>query len=77
MAQFIYEGEASMGFEFVASFGTTTEIKVRTKTGSQTLSKPSGFTPGQVVTDEGGTPIDFTDETTLRSLRSDPRFTEV
>lgn len=76
MAQFVYEGEAVLGFLFVASYGTTNELRIPTKTGTQVLSKPGGYPDGQLITDENSDPVEFTDPTTLRELRADPRFTE-
>jgi hypothetical protein len=77
MSQFIYDGEESLGWKFVASYGLTKQITVPTKGGKHILVSPSGYRSGQIITDETGNPVEFKDEVSLRFLRSDPRFTEV
>ena len=62
MAQFKYLGEPPRP-ELVASYGPTEWIKVPKKDGStQELYKAGGFPVDAVITVDGGTPVDFTDE---------------
>lgn len=78
MAQFKYLGEPPRP-GLVASYGPTQWIKVPKKDGTTTeLYKAAGFPVDAVVTDDGGTPVDFTDELSLLVLRADTeRFEEV
>lgn len=78
MAQFKYLGEPPRP-GLVVQYGPTKRIKVPKKDGtSQELHKDAGFQVGQVITDEQGSPVDFTDELSLLVLRADTaRFEEV
>jgi hypothetical protein len=77
MAQFKWLGEGEIPRDYVASYGPTTEIKLPCKDGSwQVLTDGAGFPVDQVIEQEGS-PVDFTDERTLRVMRADPRFEEV
>lgn len=70
MAQFRYLGEPPQSF--VESYGPCTKIAVPKKDGTKTiLENPTGFPIGDVL------PYDFTDETSIASMRVNPRFQEV
>lgn len=73
MARFKYMGEIPNGF--VVQNGPCTEIKVPRKDGTKTvIVAPNQTTGFPVGTDIG---FDFTDERSLRFLRSDGRFKEI
>lgn len=76
MAEFKYLGEPARSY--VQSYGPTNEIKVPKNDGTwDVLTKAGGFPIDQIITDDGGDPINFTDERSLRTLRTDTRFEEV
>ncbi len=78
MPQFKWLGEQMIPREYVLSYGPTTVIKVPKKNGTwQELTKAGGFPKDQIITDDAGDPVNFTDERSLRVLRADPRYQEV
>jgi len=64
----------------VASYGPILELRVPKKDGTVQAVEPAnpvtGFQPDEVLSD-GGSPIDFTDERSLRALQADPRVEEI
>lgn len=57
---------------FVESYGPCTKIAVPKKDGTKTvLENPTGFPVGDII------PYDFIDDTSLASMRVNPRFQEV
>ncbi len=76
MAEFRYLGEPPR--DYVESYGPMLEMKVPCKNGTwQVLTKAGGFPVGEIITDDQGDPINFTDERSLRVLRADSRYEEV
>jgi len=78
MAQFKYLGEPPRPL-LVESYGPTQLIKVPKKDGTYTeLYKAGGFTVGEIITDDQGDPVDFTDDLSLMVLRAETdRYEEV
>jgi hypothetical protein len=67
MAEFKYLGEPPRSY--VENYGPTNEIKVPKQNGTwDVLTKVGGFPVD---------PVNFTDERSLRTLRTDSRFEEV
>lgn len=76
MAQFKWLGEPPR--PFVTTYGPMTPLKLPMKDGSWVeYAKAGGFPINQVMTDDLGNPIEFTDERCLRVMRADARFEEV
>ncbi len=76
MAQFLWKGEIARP-GLVQSYGPTTKITVPKKDGSYTVvTDGTGFVIDDVIA-QSGTPVEFTDERSLRTLRADPRYEEV
>ena len=79
MAQFKWLHEIDRPL-MVKTYGPILVLKVPRQDGTKHIVEPAdpvqGFQPDEVLS-EGGSPIDFTDERSLRSLRADSRVEEI